>query len=95
MPRLSTQTSAVREDLGSQLRRVRRDHDWTQAQLACALGLRQQQLSAIERGRPPSRALIDRVARLLGVPAHDLLRPATDGPTVDGALDALPVTSAP
>ena len=74
------------EDIGRNRRRVRRDRDFTQAQLARSIGVRQQELSAIERGLRPPRALVDRVARVLGVHSNELLRSATDVPIVERRL---------
>jgi transcriptional regulator with XRE-family HTH domain len=60
------------EDLGPNVRRARRDRDLTQAQLARVVGIRQQALSEIERGLRSPHALVDRLARLLGVPSQAL-----------------------
>jgi transcriptional regulator with XRE-family HTH domain len=65
---------AVLEHVGRNLRRLRRERDLTQAQVARFAGIRQQELSAIERGLRPKSALLDRLAFALGVPTEDLLR---------------------
>ncbi len=62
------------EDIGRNLRKIRRDRDFTQTQLARFAGIRQQELSAIERGLQPPLALVDRFARALGVHPDELLR---------------------
>lgn len=67
------------EDVGRNLRKLRRDRDLTQAQVARFAGIRQQELSAIERGLQPKLALVDRLARALGVHPNALLcNPSSD-----------------
>jgi transcriptional regulator with XRE-family HTH domain len=68
----------VLEDVGPNLRKLRRERDLTQGQVARFAGLRQQELSAIERGLQPKLALLDRLARALGVHPNELLRGASD-----------------
>ncbi len=62
------------KDVGRNLRKLRRDRDFTQTQLARFAGVRQQELSAIERGLQPPLVLVDRLARGLGVHPDELLR---------------------
>ena len=64
------------EDVGRNLRRLRRDRDLSQGQVARLVGIRQQELSAIEHGLQPKLALVDRLARVLGVHPNELLRSA-------------------
>jgi transcriptional regulator with XRE-family HTH domain len=64
----------VLADVGRNLRKIRRDRDLTQTQVARFAGIRQQELSAIERGLQPRSELIDRLARTLGVHPDALLR---------------------
>jgi transcriptional regulator with XRE-family HTH domain len=64
----------VLEHVGPNLRKLRRDRDLTQAQVASFAHIRQQELSAIERGLRPKSELLDRLARALGVQTNDLLR---------------------
>ena len=66
------------EDVGRNLRKLRRDRDLTQEQVARFAGIRQQELSAIERGLQPPLVLVDRLARALGVHPNELLRRASD-----------------
>jgi transcriptional regulator with XRE-family HTH domain len=66
------------EDVGRNIRRIRRDRDLAQGVIARLAGIRQQELSAIERGLQPKLALVDRLARVLGVHPNELLRDATD-----------------
>ncbi len=66
------------EDVGRNIRRIRRDRDLAQGVIARLAGIRQQELSAIERGLQPKLALVDRLARVLGVHPNELLRDASD-----------------
>jgi transcriptional regulator with XRE-family HTH domain len=66
------------EDVGRNIRKIRRDRDLAQGVIARLAGIRQQELSAIERGLQPKLALVDRLARVLGVHPNELLRNATD-----------------
>jgi transcriptional regulator with XRE-family HTH domain len=65
---------AVVKDIGRNLRRIRRERDLAQDQVAGLAGIRQQQLSAIENGLEPPLALVDRLARVLCVTPDELLR---------------------
>jgi transcriptional regulator with XRE-family HTH domain len=67
----------VLENVGPNLRRIRRNRDLTQQQVARFAGIRQQELSAFERGLRPKSATLDRLARALGVDINELLRPVT------------------
>jgi transcriptional regulator with XRE-family HTH domain len=60
-------------DVSRVLRRLRRARDMTQGALAAAGGIRQQELSAIERGLRPPRALVDRLAAALGLSGEALI----------------------
>jgi len=64
----------VLEDVGRNLRRIRRERDLSQQQVARLAGIRQQELSAIERGLEPKLALVDRLARILCVHPNELLK---------------------
>jgi transcriptional regulator with XRE-family HTH domain len=64
----------VLENIARNLRRLRRERDLTQTQLARLVSIRQQELSAIEHGLQPKLALVDRLARVLGVHPDELLR---------------------
>jgi transcriptional regulator with XRE-family HTH domain len=78
----------VLEDLGRNLRRLRRDRDLTQHQLARLVGIRQQELSNIEHGLQPKLALVDRLARVLGVHPNELLRSADQRSSMPAAPPA-------
>jgi transcriptional regulator with XRE-family HTH domain len=55
---------------------IRRERGWSQAQLALLTQLTQPGLSLIEKGRLiPRPDQLERLARALGVPADELLRP--------------------
>jgi transcriptional regulator with XRE-family HTH domain len=62
------------EHVGHNVRKLRRERDLTQTQVARFVRIRQQELSAIERGLRPRSELLDRFARALGVNVDDLLR---------------------
>lgn len=62
------------EDVGRNLRRIRRERDLTQEQVARFVGIRQQELSAIERGLRPPLALLDRLSKAVGVHPNELIR---------------------
>lgn len=66
------------EDLSRNLRRLRRERDLTQSDIARFAGIRQPVVSAIERGLRPPLALVDRLARALGVSPDELLRSASE-----------------
>jgi transcriptional regulator with XRE-family HTH domain len=61
--------------LGAVVRRLRRQQDLTQEQLARRAGLNQGHLSQIESGARsyPSALVIKKLARALGVPVGELL----------------------
>lgn len=65
------------ESTARNIRRVRRDRDLTQAQLARAARITQQHLSNIERGLIPSAVVLRRIAGVLGV-TDDTLQSAND-----------------
>jgi len=62
--------------LGAVVRRLRRQHDLTQEQLARRAGLDQGHLSQIESGKRanPSAAVLKKLARALDVEIGELLR---------------------
>lgn len=66
------------DHVGRNLRKLRRERDLTQAQVARFARIRQQELSAIERGLRPRSALLDPLARALGVSTDELLRDDED-----------------
>jgi transcriptional regulator with XRE-family HTH domain len=62
------------EHLPDILRRLRHERRLSQATLAARAGLRQQDVSLLERGLRPSRLVdLDRLARALGVDVLELL----------------------
>jgi transcriptional regulator with XRE-family HTH domain len=64
----------VLEDIGKNLRRIRRERDLAQSQVARLAGIRQPVLSAIERGFVPRLEIVDRLARVLAIHPNELLR---------------------
>jgi transcriptional regulator with XRE-family HTH domain len=61
------------ESIGDRIRRVRTEHDVSQAGLARRAGMNAASLNRIERGKvkPQDRTVID-LARALGVPVEEL-----------------------
>jgi len=79
--------------IGARVQRARRQREWTQSQLAAAVGLTRASIANLEAGRqrPPVHVVV-LIARALGVPAEELLSssPGLPGPRgarvpVDGA----------
>jgi transcriptional regulator with XRE-family HTH domain len=64
----------VVQDIGRNLRRIRRERDLTQVQVARLIGIRQQHLSDIEKGKIPKLSLVERIAKRLCVSPDELLR---------------------
>ena len=61
------------EHAGRNVRRIRREREMTQAQLARPARIPQQQLSAYENGLRMPVTVVKRIARILGVHPDDLL----------------------
>ena len=54
---------------------LRAERDWTQAQLAEALGVSRQTVNAIEKGKfDPSLPLAFKAARLFGMPIEEIFQ---------------------
>jgi len=62
------------KDVGRNFRRLRRERDLSQGQVARLAGIRQQQLSAIEHGFVPKLVVVERLARVIGVHPDELLK---------------------
>jgi transcriptional regulator with XRE-family HTH domain len=76
----------VRMDLAANLRRLRKEHRWSQETLADLAGLHPTEVSRLERGlREPRLRTVVQVAEALSVPVQELLT------APDGAADADPV----
>jgi putative transcriptional regulator len=57
----------------NQIKGLRRERDWTQAQLADAVGVSRQSINSIERNRyVPSLPLALGFARVFGLPTDDI-----------------------
>ena len=73
----------------NRLRVLRAERDWSQAELAAALGVSRQTVNAIENGRyDPSLPLAFKVARLFALRIEDVFTPDEEPvPVLDGAPD--------
>lgn len=61
----------------NQLRELRAEHGWSQAELAGRLGVSRQTVNSIENERyEPSLSLAFRIARLFGKRIEDVFEPA-------------------
>ena len=59
--------------MNNRLKVLRAERDWTQAQLADALGVSRQTVNAIEKGKfDPSLPLAFKAARLFGLTIEDI-----------------------
>ena len=63
------------ENVGRNVRKLRREREMAQTPLARALGITQQQLSLYENGLRPPLALVERFAAVLGVDVDELFKP--------------------
>lgn len=62
--------------MNNRLKVLRAERDWTQAQLAEALGVSRQTVNAIETGKyDPGLPLAFRIAELFGKSIEDIFRP--------------------
>ena len=68
----------IRRQLGLNVQRIRKEHDWSQEELAFESGLHRTYISGIERGaRNPTVLVIEQLAEALSVtPARLLEVPA-------------------
>jgi len=64
----------IRELVGLNIRRLRKEKGWSQEDLAFEIGLHRTYISGVERGiRNPTVVILDKIARKLEVEAADLL----------------------
>jgi len=64
----------VRQRVGNNLRRYRREAGFSQEGLAFECGLHRTYVSGVERGiRNPTVTVLEKIARALGIPASKLL----------------------
>ena len=64
----------IREQVGINVKRLRREKGWSQEDLADECGLHRTYISGVERGiRNPTVLVIDKIARTLGVEAAEML----------------------
>ena len=69
----------IRRQVGLNVKRIRKEHDWSQEELAFETGLHRTYVSGIERGiRNPTISIIAKLADALGVQPTDLLKPVGD-----------------
>jgi transcriptional regulator with XRE-family HTH domain len=67
--------STLRNDFGKRLRKIRRNQDLTQAQLAETIGVTMEFVSLLERGQTsPSFETLEKLAKALGVPVSELFQ---------------------
>ncbi|MBT3788748.1 MAG: helix-turn-helix transcriptional regulator [Alphaproteobacteria bacterium] len=66
----------IRRQVGLNVRRIRKEHDWSQEEFAFETELHRTYISGIERGiRNPTVLIIAKLASALGVQPMDLLKP--------------------
>lgn len=66
----------IRRLVGANVRRLRRDKNWSQEELAFQSGLHRTYVSGVERGaRNPTVLILKELADALGVPPAQLLYP--------------------
>ena len=64
----------IRKQVGINLRRLRRDKEWSQEDLAFESGLHRTYVSGIERGvRNPTLLILEKLAKTLGVAPAELV----------------------
>lgn len=69
----------IRERVGANLRRIRRERGLSQEALAFECGLHRTYVSGVERGiRNPTVVVLDKIATTLDVPAAALLAEVSD-----------------
>ncbi len=69
----------IRRQVGLNVKRIRKQHDWSQEEFAFEAGLHRTYVSGIERGiRNPTVTIVEKLANALGVQPSDLLKPVGD-----------------
>ena len=64
----------IRKQVGINLRRLRREKEWSQEDLAFESGLHRTYVSGIERGvRNPTLLILEKLAKTLGVAPAELM----------------------
>lgn len=65
----------IRQQVGRNLKRIRKEKGWSQEELAFESGLHRTYISGIERGaRNPTVLILAKISETLGVAASDLLQ---------------------
>lgn len=76
--RFPARDSAAAEALAQNVRRLRKEKEWSQDQLAAEVGIEQNVVSLIENGRAnPTLLIMEDIARALDVRISDLLEAQT------------------
>ncbi len=66
----------IRRQVGLNVKRIRKEHNWSQEEFAFETELHRTYISGIERGiRNPTVLIIAKMANALGVHPMDLLKP--------------------
>jgi transcriptional regulator with XRE-family HTH domain len=69
----------IRRYVGLNVKRIRKEHEWSQEDFAFEAGLHRTYVSGIERGiRNPTVTIVAKLADALGVQPYDLLKPVGD-----------------
>ena len=69
----------IRRQVGLNVKRIRKEHEWSQEDFAFEAGLHRTYVSGIERGiRNPTVTIVAKLADALGVQPYDLLKPVGD-----------------
>ena len=69
--------------VGTRIRELRRKRGWSQEQLGARIGFSQSKISKIENGDWDSLSDLRLIAKVLGVPIHELVREDDDESAVD------------
>jgi transcriptional regulator with XRE-family HTH domain len=88
--RFPRREAAAAKLLASNVKRLRKERNWTQDDLAAALGIEQQAVSLIENARSnPTILMVDAISRALGAQVAELfeLRPRTTRPARSAETD--------
>ena len=69
--------------IGERVRKYRRQKGWSQEQLGAMVGFSQSKISKIENGDWDSLSGLRLIAKVLGVPIHELVREDDDESSAD------------
>lgn len=69
----------IQRQVGLNVKRIRKEHEWSQEDFAFEAELHRTYVSGIERGiRNPTVTIVAKLADALGVQPYDLLKPVGD-----------------